>query len=293
MGEVLLEVRDLCCRFKTGSRELKAVDGVSFQIQQGEVLGLVGESGSGKTTTGRTIMGIYQPTAGFVTFRGRKICGDGVKHPRGIREIQMVFQDPISSLNPRMTVSEIVGEGLVIHGQRDKRQIRDQVCEMLELVGLSKSHADRYPHEFSGGQRQRIGLARSLILRPELLIADEPVSALDVSVQAQVINLLNDLRRQLGLTVLFIAHDLSVVKYFSHRIGVMYRGKLVELAPASDLFANPMHPYTKALLSAIPQPDPFLERRRSRTVYTPQEEGETLFREVSPDHFVLCKAGEG
>ena len=209
----------------------------------------------------------------------------------------MIFQDPIASLDPRMTVRDIIAEGLVIHGMKDKKEIDEKVYKMLELVGLVKEHASRYPHEFSGGQKQRIGVARAVIMEPELIIADEPVSALDVSIQAQVINLLNDLRKELGLTILFIAHDLSVVKYFSDRIGVMYYGKLVELADADELFKNPLHPYTKSLLSAIPLPDPVYEKKRQRIVYNPlashdyTQEGPTL-KEIKPGHFVYCNSAE-
>lgn len=214
-----------------------------------------------------------------------------------VTKIQMIFQDPIASLNPRMTVREIIAEGLVIRGEKDKKYINDKVYEMLELIGLVREHADRYPHEFSGGQRQRIGIARAIILNPEILIADEPISALDVSIQAQVINLLNELRNKMNLTILFIAHDLSVVKYFSDRIAVMYFGKMVELASSKDLFANPLHPYTRSLLSAIPVPDPHIEKQRKRIVYNPRtdhnyETDKPSLREVSPGHFVLCNDEE-
>ena len=214
-----------------------------------------------------------------------------------ITQIQMIFQDPIASLNPRMTVKDIISEGLVIGGERDKKYIEEEVYKVLDLVGLVPEHAGRYPHEFSGGQRQRIGVARSVIMKPELIIADEPISALDVSIQAQVINLLNDLRDKLGLTILFIAHDLSVVKYFSDRIGVMYYGKMVEMAPSDELFAHPLHPYTRALLSAIPLPDPEFEKNRKRIVYNPIAEHDysvdkPTFREVSPEHFVYCNDAE-
>jgi oligopeptide transport system ATP-binding protein len=214
-----------------------------------------------------------------------------------VTQIQMIFQDPIASLDPRMTVREIISEGLVIQGERDKKVIDEKVYEMLELVGLVREHAGRYPHEFSGGQRQRIGVARSIIMNPDMIIADEPVSALDVSVQAQVINLLNDLREKFGLTILFIAHDLSVVKYFSDRIGVMYFGKMVELASSEELFKNPMHPYTRSLLSAIPLPDPIYEKSRQRITYNPlaehdYTEDKPSFREISPGHFVMCNEAE-
>ena len=222
---------------------------------------------------------------------------DKAKRTRLVTQIQMIFQDPIASLNPRMTVREIISEGLIIQGEKDKKVIDEKVYEMLELVGLVREHASRYPHEFSGGQRQRIGVARSIIMNPDLIIADEPVSALDVSVQAQVINLLNDLREKFGLTILFIAHDLSVVKYFSDRIGVMYYGKMVEMASSDELFLNPLHPYTKSLLSAIPLPDPIYERSRKRIVYNPlvehdYSEDKPTFREIKPGHFVQCNDAE-
>ena len=216
---------------------------------------------------------------------------------RLVTQIQMIFQDPIASLDPRMTVREIISEGLIIQGERDHKAINERVYEMLELVGLVREHAGRYPHEFSGGQRQRIGVARSIIMRPDLIIADEPVSALDVSIQAQVINLLNDLRERFGLTILFIAHDLSVVKYFSDRIGVMYYGKMVELASSDELFRNPLHPYTRSLLSAIPLPDPIYEKSRRRIIYNPLAEHDYTtdkpsFREIKPGHFVQCNDAE-
>lgn len=400
-GEVLLKVEDLCQYFKIGpGNELKAVDHVSFDIKKGEVFGLVGESGCGKTTTGRSIIRLYDITSGSVYFKGQRICAgvrsykDAIKQAcldyetkaapykgkqdeeslqaiarlkaerdeilldqkakmqaarydhkncnklyaqeqvkkieaeyapllaaetdeekkaallkeknekvrlakkdRIMNSMQMIFQDPIASLNPRMTVREIIAEGLIIRGIKDKKYIDEQVYRVLNLVGLVEEHAGRYPHEFSGGQRQRIGIARSIILNPDLIIADEPISALDVSIQAQVINLLNGLREQLGLTILFIAHDLSVVKYFSDRIGVMYYGKMVELAPADELFDHPLHPYTKSLLSAIPLPDPEYERGRKRITYNPLAEHDysvqqPTMREVKPGHFILCNDAE-
>lgn len=369
--EPLLKVEHLCQYFRAGNFVTKAVDDVSFDIRKGEVFGLVGESGCGKTTTGRSIIKLYNITSGNIYFKGMRIAAGiqsyrdelkNTKDPARIAElkaqikaaqndqkncdkeyaakrmeelknefeskiaaavgeektkleaqyknemrkarrtrlvtqIQMIFQDPIASLDPRMTVREIISEGLVIQGERDKKVIDEKVYEMLELVGLVREHASRYPHEFSGGQRQRIGVARSIIMNPELIIADEPVSALDVSVQAQVINLLNELRERFGLTILFIAHDLSVVKYFSDRIGVMYYGKMVELADSDELFAHPLHPYTRSLLSAIPLPDPIYERQRKRITYNPLAEhdysvDQPSFREVRPGHFVQCNEAE-
>ena len=290
--EPLLRVEHLCQDFG----KTRAVNDVSFSVYPGEVFGLVGESGCGKTTTGRCIVGLYDITAGAVYFQGNKIRpGKNRDRKTQAGRIQMIFQDPMASLDPRMTVEEIIAEGLVIRGGLSRREIREKVYAIMELVGLVREHADRYPHEFSGGQRQRIGIARAIIMDPQLLIADEPVSALDVSIQAQVINLLNDLRHRLGLTVLFIAHDLSVVKYFSDRIGVMYRGQLVELAPSEELFARPLHPYTRSLLSAIPVPDPRVQRSRVRIPYDPagEDDGESrVFREVSPGHFVRCSDRE-
>ena len=387
--ETLLKVDHLCQYFGP----TKAVDDVSFEVKKGEVFGLVGESGCGKTTTGRSIIKIYDITSGSIYFKGQRICagsqsykdeikkikeeikelkksgaanaaekiaqgqariaelkveiekakfdhkysdreyaktlaaktaeeykeklakaeGDAEKtaelqkafkdqqridkNTKLITQIQMIFQDPIASLNPRMTVKEIIAEGLVINGIKDQAYIDEKVYEILELVGLVREHAGRYPHEFSGGQRQRIGIARAVIMRPDLLIADEPISALDVSIQAQVINLLNELRETLDLTILFIAHDLSVVKYFSDRIGVMYFGKMVELASSDELFENPMHPYTKSLLSAIPLPDPHSEKNRQRIVYNSlaehdYTEDKPSLREIKPGHFVYCNDAE-
>ncbi len=368
--EVLLKVEHLCQYFG----KTKAVDDVSFDVKKGEVFGLVGESGCGKTTTGRSIIKIYDITGGSIYFKGQRICagilgykneikelrnqintlkkgdaGDAseqiakaeariaelkeeirkakydhkhsdkeysdklveelqakdatpdevriAKKTKLITQIQMIFQDPVASLDPRMTVREIIAEGLKINGIKDKKYIDEKVYEILELVGLVREHAGRYPHEFSGGQRQRIGIARAVIMNPDLLIADEPISALDVSIQAQVINLLNELRSKLGLTILFIAHDLSVVKYFSDRIGVMYFGKMVELASSDELFAHPLHPYTKSLLSAIPLPDPHAEKQRTRIVYNSLAEHDysvdkPTMRELKPGHFVYCNDAE-
>ena len=391
-GETLLRVEHLCQYFKS----TKAVDDVSFEIKKGEVFGLVGESGCGKTTTGRSIIKLYDITSGDIYFKGKRIAagvgsykknitaakkkfeeesaglkanGESAKiaekkkeldayikgqqelmkaarhdHKHGdkeyakenvkavdekykkliaeasadqkaalqkeykyekkiakkqkfITQIQMIFQDPIASLDPRMTVEQIIAEGLIIRGETDKEKIREKVYEVLEMVGLVREHAGRYPHEFSGGQRQRIGVARAVIMNPEMIIADEPVSALDVSIQAQVINLLDDLRHKMGLTIMFVAHDLSVVKYFSDRIGVMYYGKMVELASSDELFEHPLHPYTRSLLSAIPVPDPEYEKQRQRITYVPLKEHDysvdlPSMREVAPGHFVYCNDAE-
>ena len=383
--EVLLKVEHLCQYFRLGRKDMKAVDDVSFEVKKGETFGLVGESGCGKTTTGRSIIKLYNITSGNVYFKGQRIgagtrsykdaikqakkdldakkitkevyekivaenralirdakldskkvdreysetliksleaeYAEKIREARGneeqikalekelknrcrvarksklITQIQMIFQDPIASLDPRMTVRDIIAEGLVINGITDKAYINEKVYEILETVGLVREHADRYPHEFSGGQRQRIGIARAVVMQPEMIIADEPISALDVSIQAQVINLLNDLRERLGLTIMFIAHDLSVVKYFSDRIGVMYFGKMVELADSDELFKNPLHPYTKSLLSAIPLPDPVYEKQRTRIHYNPIAEHDysvdtPSVREISPGHFVDCNDAE-
>lgn len=304
MHETLLRVENLKRYFRTGKRTLKALDGVSFEMKKGETLGLVGESGSGKTTTGRSIIRLQPVTEGRVYFKGEPIVSGDKKEWKTIRAaerkkgrktlavegMKMIFQDPYACLNPRMSVRESVAEGLVIAGERDRAAIEKKVLEMLSLVGLPASSLNRYPHEFSGGQRQRIGIARALVTRPELVIADEPVSALDVSVQAQVVNLLDDLKKRLRLTVLFIAHDLSVVKYVSDRIAVMRAGKILELAPADELFENPLHDYTRALISAIPRPDPVLEKRRVRMRYDPADEPtETELCEVRAGHFLRVK----
>ena len=266
----LLEVRDLKKYFpiKKGlfSRtvgHVKALDGISFDVYPGEVLGLVGESGCGKTTAGRSILQLIPPTSGSVRFEGQELVGLSRAELRPLRrQMQIVFQDPYSSLNPRLTVGSILREALTTHNLAKGRAADDRVSELLSLVGLSPTHAVRYPHEFSGGQRQRIGIARALAVSPRLIVADEPVSALDVSIQAQVLNILRELQRDFGLTYLFIAHNLSVVEHFSERVGVMYLGKMVEMAPRDLLYADPLHPYTQALMSAIPVPDPTVKRQR-------------------------------
>ena len=367
--DVLLKVENLRQYFRVGrGRAIRAVDDVSFEVKRGEVFGLVGESGCGKTTTGRSIIGLYEPTGGHIWFQGKYVAngqkGQGLvrrqekqrfqqkiarletirdelsladptsketlhsqynaqiekekqmlarfleEYPqqyKGIEQanrknadmtrMQMIFQDPIASINPRMTVQEIIAEGMIVQGIKNKEYIRNKVFDVLEQVGLVREHANRYPHEFSGGQRQRIGIARAIVMEPELIIADEPISALDVSIQAQIINLLNELRNSLGLTILFIAHNLSVVKYFSDRIAVMYYGRIVELADTDELFRHPLHPYTKSLLSAIPYPDPHYEKRRQRVPYSPAHAHDYLFDqpsfiEISPGHFVLCNKAE-
>jgi len=268
MGTPLVEVKNLKKHFPSKGgmfskgQFVKAVDGVSFTIEKGETLGLVGESGCGKSTTGRMLMRLLEPTEGEILFDGVDITKINDIELRELRQnFQMIFQDPYASLNPRMKVRDIISEPLVIHGM-DKSQIPNRVAELMGLVGLNAEQANRYPHEFSGGQRQRIGIARALAINPKLIIADEPVSALDVSIQSQIVNLLQDLQEELGLTYLFIAHDLSVIEHISHRIGVMYLGRIVELADKEELYKNPQHPYTKALISAIPIPDPKAKRER-------------------------------
>ena len=271
MTEPLLKVKDLVKYFpiKGGifGREVDrvhAVDGVSFELQAGETLGVVGESGCGKSTTGRCILRLIEPTSGEVTFNGRSVTNASKSELRALaRDMQIIFQDPYASLDPRMTVSSIVGEALTIHKlTKTPREYDDRIVQLLETVGLSADHMRRFPHEFSGGQRQRIGIARALAVSPKLIVCDEAVSALDVSIQAQVINLLEDLREQFQLTYVFIAHDLSVVEHISHRVAVMYLGRIVEIAPAKLLYTNPLHPYTEALLSAVPIPDPTVKRQR-------------------------------
>lgn len=265
--EVLIQVKNLKKHFNVGPKAvLKAVDGVTFDIYKGETLGLVGESGCGKTTCGRTVMGLYNATDGDVIFDGDiNVHKLNKKEKKDFaRKAQIILQDPYASLNPRMTVGDIVGEGIDIHNIYKGEKRTKRIFELLELVGLNKEHASRFPHEFSGGQRQRIGIARALAIEPEFIVCDEPISALDVSIQAQVVNLLIKLQEEFGLTYLFIAHDLSMVKHISDRVGVMYLGNMVELASSEDLYAEPLHPYTQALLSAIPVPDPEVERTKER-----------------------------
>ncbi|UTR05754.1 ATP-binding cassette domain-containing protein [Alkalihalobacillus sp. LMS6] len=262
--EMMIELRDVKKHFHIRKNQtLKAVDGVSFSIKKGEMFGLVGESGCGKSTLGRTILRLYEPTDGSITFKDQIVHQANAKQKKELdRSMQMIFQDPYASLNPRSMVMDIIAEGLDVHRHLRGKERKERVWELLETVGLNKEHANRYPHEFSGGQRQRIGIARALALQPEFIVADEPISALDVSIQAQVVNLLQKLQREQGLTFLFIAHDLSMVRHISDRIGVMYLGKLVELTTSEQLYKRPLHPYTEALLSAIPIPDPDLEDER-------------------------------
>lgn len=318
--EILLRVEDLVKHFPIYKGFIQrqvgavhAVDGVSFTVKRGETLGLVGESGCGKSTTGRTVLQLYRPTAGHVFFEGidlASIKGEELRRMR--RKMQMIFQDPYASLNPRMTVGEIVGEPLVVHNSASGKEVNQRVTELLELVRLNPAFASRYPHEFSGGQRQRVGIARALALQPSFIVCDEPISALDVSIQAQVVNLLEDLQKQFQLTYLFIAHDLSMVRHISDRVAVMYLGIIVELAARDELYTDPRHPYTQALLSAVPIPDPVIEETRQRTILEGDvpspvnppsgcrfrtrcpiakdlcSETQPEFREIATGHFVAC-----
>lgn len=276
-AEPILVVDNLKQHFKVSRKyTVKAVDGISFKIYPGETYGLVGESGSGKSTTGRSIIRLYKPTDGKVLFQGKDISGKMNKAELKLlrTKMQMIFQDPMACLNPREKVLDIIAQGLDIHHEYQSKAERDQkVYDMLELVGLSKEHANRYPHQFSGGQRQRIGIARALIMNPDLIIADEAISALDVSIQAQVVNLMKKIQQKTGTSILFIAHDLSMVKYISDRIGVLHLGHLVETGTTEEIFANPIHPYTKSLLSAIPSPNPILEKKRVSFTYDYKEAG--------------------
>lgn len=265
----LVEVLEVSKHFNVSEGTLKAVDHISLDIMKGETLGLVGESGCGKSTFGKVLMGIYPPTSGKIMYHGRKNMEINKKTLFTYSKMaQIIFQDPYSSLDPRMTVGSIIEEGMIIHKMYDKKKRQERVYELLELVGLNREHANRFPHEFSGGQRQRIGIARALAIEPEFIVCDEPISALDVSIQSQIINLLHDLQKKLNLTYLFIAHDLNIVKYISDRIAVMYLGNLVELASSEELYTNTLHPYSKALLSAVPIPDPDKEAQKNREILT-------------------------
>lgn len=292
--EKILQVKGLKQFFNVGqSNEVQAVNDISFDVFKGETFGLVGESGCGKSTTGRAIIRLYDPTSGEIIFQDKEV--HDIKGKKDMlsfrRDMQIIFQDPYASLNPKMKVRDLIAEGIDIHGLAESTADRNkQVDELLKTVGLNPAHSTRYPHEFSGGQRQRIGIARALAVQPKFIICDEPISALDVSIQAQVVNLLMELQKEKGLTYLFIAHDLSMVKYISDRIGVMYYGRLVELAPADEVYNNPLHPYTESLLSAVPLPDPNYERSRIRIPYQPREAtgAEEKLREITPGHFVYC-----
>ena len=292
MTQALIEVRNLKQYYHQDHTVVKAVDDVSFTVQAGETFGLVGESGSGKSTIGRAIVNLYQPTDGQILYQGKALSdlskGERLDYNK---DVQMIFQDPYASLNPRMKVQDIVAEGMEVHGLVASTSERDaKVAELLASVGLSPEHALRYPHEFSGGQRQRIGIARALAVEPKFIVCDEPISALDVSIQAQIINLLQGLQEERGLTYLFIAHNLAMVKYFSDRIGMMYRGRMVELAPAEVLYEQPLHPYTRSLLSAIPLPDPDQDRQRQRIIYQPSQaelEAPHEWIEAQDQHWVM------
>ena len=306
----LIQASSLSKEFRVGKRPHLAVDDVSLEIYPGETLGLVGESGCGKTTIGRLLLRLLEPASGRVYYRGQDIFALSNTEMKAMRRnLQVIFQDPYASLNPRMTVQDIIGEPLDIHGLAHGDERRDRINELLKLVGLRQDHAGRYPHEFSGGQRQRIGIARALAVEPTFIVCDEPISALDVSIQAQIVNLLKELQERMGIAYLFIAHDLSMVQFISDRVAVMYGGRLMELAPSHELYANPLHPYTQALLSAIPIPDPKIERQR-KALRVPEElplttagcpfstrcpyatdtcrQEKPEWREVSPGHFVAC-----
>lgn len=311
--EVLLKVENVKKHFNVGGGTLKAVDGLSFDLYKGETLGLVGESGCGKSTAGRTVLRLYEPTEGKVTFDGVDVYSLPKKKLKELRkQMQIVFQDPYASLNPRMTVEDIIGEALDIHKLAKGPARHKRIVELLNLVGLSEEHASRFPHEFSGGQRQRVGIARALAVEPKFIVCDEPISALDVSIQAQVVNLLKQLQNEMGLTYLFIAHDLSMVKYISDRILVMYLGQMMELAESEELNNNPLHPYTQFLLSAVPIPDPGIEKNRERIrvegeipspinppnicpfctrcpkVHDQCKKSRPEWKEVKPNHYVAC-----
>ena len=314
MTQTLVQIENLKKHFPaSGGQSVRAVDGVSFNIESGETLGLVGESGCGKTTVGRCLLRLIEPTSGEIKFDGQDLLSLGKSEMRALRRrMQIVFQDPYSSLNPRMKVGDIIGEPLIVHSIGNKQERQDRIAELLKVVKLDPDYANRYPHQFSGGQRQRIGIARALALNPDFIVADEPVSALDVSVQAQVVNLLQDLQAQFGLTYLFISHGLAVVEHISTRVGVMYLGKIVELASSVELYENPKHPYTQALLASIPLPDPEQTRDRKRIalsgeVPTPMnppsgcrfhtrcphvmekcKSTEPEFKEITPGHFAAC-----
>lgn len=294
----LVELKNVSLTFNKGkSNEVKAIDDVSFDIYEGEIFGLVGESGSGKTTIGRSILKLYDIDSGTVTFAGNDISSLKGKDLHEFRKTaQMIFQDPQASLNGRMKIRDIIAEGIDIHKLAKNKEEREaKVKELIDLVGLNEDHLSRYPHEFSGGQRQRIGIARALAVNPHFIVADEPISALDVSIQAQVVNLMQKLQHEQGLTYLFIAHDLSMVKYISDRIGVMHWGKLLEVGPADEIYHNPIHPYTKSLLSAIPEPDPERERKRQHLIYDSSIENDGESRqmyEIRPGHFVYATEAE-
>ena len=318
-NEVLVQAENICKYFKIGGgRMLHAVEDVSLSIHRGETLGLVGESGCGKSTLGRTLMGIYRPTKGRLIYAGKEVDLTNKNERFAFaKKAQIVFQDPYASLDPRMTVGSIIEEGMQIHNLYDAAKRRERVAALLDIVGLNREHANRFPHEFSGGQRQRIGIARALAIEPEFIVCDEPISALDVSIQAQVINLLHRLQERLGLTYLFISHDLNIVKYISDRIAVMYLGSVVELATSDELYANTLHPYSKALLSAVPIPDPRLEAQKKRQIIEGDvpspinkprgcafssrcplaceacRQSTPVLKEAAPGHYVACHLVEG